>query len=112
MGSRSRMIHRLYIQRNTASVDVYGHLSPPVWTALSTVPGYVWIEKDKLSHKDELSQVSVQYQGIVPLGTDIAKSDRIEKVENRIAVKLFDILIIDDVIRRKDHLELTLRRHV
>ena len=107
------MTMRLYLQRNSASVDAFGHPSPPTWGALSTTPGYVWVNREDTLHTNELTAVSGRMEGMVPLGTDVTEQDRVEKVENRAdtPTELFGMMYIDAVIRRKNHTELRLRRH-
>jgi len=113
MPARQRMTMRLYIQRNNAMANAYGHKSPQTWEALSTTAGYVWIEKEDTRHGNEMSQVSARYRAIVPSGTDVTEADRIQKVENRADTpeELFGTMYIDAVIRRNNHLELRLRGH-
>ena len=113
MPARQRMIHRIFLQRNGASANAYGHKSPPSWAALATVAGYVWVGNEDTRHGDELSQASARYRATVPLGTDVTEKDRIEKVENRAdtPTELFGTMVIDAVIRRKNHTELRMRSH-
>lgn len=112
MGARSRMQHRLFLQRNSASADSYGHRGPPLWGVLSTTAGHVWVMQEDTHHDAKLSKASTRYRGIVPTGTDVTESDRVEKTEDRAGTQLFSLMDIDAVIRRKDHLELRMRGHV
>lgn len=109
MSARQRMTMRVFLQRNSASANAYGEPSPPSWGALSTTPGYVWVDTEDTRHDPALTVVSAHYRGIVPITTDVTEKDRVQKVENRAASQLFGILDIDAVIRRKDHIELRLR---
>ena len=113
MPARQRMSHRLYLQRNSASADAYGHARPPVWGALSTEPGYVWAVSEDTIHDASINIVSGRYRAMVALGTDVTERDRVEKVENRAdtPTELFGVLTIDAVIRRRNHIELRLRSH-
>ena len=113
MPSRSRMIHRLFLQRNVASANAYGHKSPPDWQSLATVAGYAWAIGESTSSRNESSQASARYQAIVPLGTDVVEKDRVLKVENRAdtPTELFGLMEIDGVIHRKNHIELRMRGH-
>tara|TARA_Y100000310_G_scaffold47500_3_gene44074 strand:- start:1045 stop:1392 length:348 start_codon:yes stop_codon:yes gene_type:complete len=113
MPARYRMIHRIFVQRNGASANAYGHTSPQSWAALATVAGYVWVTNETAQHIEEFSQSSARYRAIIPLGTDVTEKDRIEKVEDRAdsPTELFGTMNIDAVIRRKNHLELRMRGH-
>ncbi len=114
MPARTRMIHRIFLQRNAASANAYGHKSPQDWQSLATVSGYVWAISESTSNRNENSQASGRYQAIVPLGTDVTEKDQVEKVENRAdsPTELFGLMEIDGVIRRKNHIELRMRGHV
>ena len=107
------MIHRLFLQRNAASANAYGHKSPQDWQSLSTVSGYVWVGSEDTRHGEELSQASARYRAVVPLGTDVTEKDRVLKVENRAdsPTELFGVMDIGAVIRRKNHTELRMRGH-
>lgn len=109
MPARSRMRHRLYLQRNGAGTDPYGATGPPVWDDVATIPGHVWIDKEDTYHKPPASPVVAMYRAIVPLGVDVRKEDRILKVEDRNNKELFGKMDIDAVMRRKDHHELKLK---
>lgn len=114
MGARQRMKHRLYLQRNQASANAYGHKSPPDWQALATVAGYVWAPSEQVQHSNELSQSRGEYRAIIPDGTDVTEADRVEKVEDRADTpkELFGTMVIDGVMQRPDHIALRLRSHV
>lgn len=113
MPARYRMIHRVFLQRNGASANAYGHKSPQGWATLATVSGYVWATAEDTRHGEELSQASARYRAIVPTGTDVTEKDRVLKVENRAdsPTELFGVMEIGGVIRRKNHLELRMRGH-
>ena len=113
MPARTRMIHRVFLERNNAAANTYGHESPPDWDTLETVAGYVWVVGENTQHREELSQASARYRATVPLGTDVTEEDRILKVENRAdsPTELFGTMYIDAVIRRKNHTELRMRGH-
>lgn len=105
------MTMRLYLQRNSAAANAYGHPSPQSWGALSTTPGYVWVNQADTQHAPERSVAATRYTGIVPKGTDVTEDDRVQKVEDRAAAQLFGVMAIDAVVRRRDHLELRMRGH-
>lgn len=107
------MQHRVYLQRNAASADAYGHKEPASWTALATVAGYVWVVREDTAHDLERTAVETRYRAIVPLDTDVTEKDRIEKVEDRAEspTQLFGTMYIDAVVRRRDHVELRMRGH-
>lgn len=114
MPARTRMIHRLFLQRNNASADAYGHKKPQLWQTLATVDGYAWAISENTQHRNEGSRASARYRSIVPLGTDVTEEDRVLKVENRAdsPTELFGVMDIDSAIRRKNHTELNMRGHV
>ena len=109
MPARQRMTMRVFLQRNSAATNAYGEPSPPVWGALSTAAGYVWVDREDTRHDPGHSVATAFYRGIVPLATDVTESDRVEKVEDRAATQLFGLMAIDAVIRRRDHMELRMR---
>jgi len=113
MPARQRMIHRLYVQRNGASADAYGHKKPATWEALSTTPGYVWPVTESTAHDEEMTRVDGSYRAIVPAGTDVTEADRVQKVEDRAdtPTELFGTLYVDAVMRRRGHVMLRLRSH-
>lgn len=113
MPAITRMIHRIYLLRNSASANAYGQKDPKSWAALATVKGYAWVVSEDTRHGPELSQASARYRAVVPLGTDVTEADRIQKIENRAdtPTELFGTMDIDAVVRRKNHLELRMRGH-
>ena len=112
MPSRQRMVMRAFLQRNTqATADGLGHKRPKTWTALATVPCWSWVDREDTRHAAELTTAAGRFRAMVPLGTDVTTKDRIEKVEDRAAVELFGLSVIDAVIRRRDHIELRMRAH-
>ena len=112
MPARQRMTHRVFIQQNEASDDVYGHPSVPSWGTAEEVAGYVWVDNEDTSHDDEMTMVAGRYRGILPKGTTVAENKyRVQKVEDRAdtSTELFGLMDITAVLRRRDHLELRLR---
>jgi hypothetical protein len=111
MPSRQRMTMRAFLQRNSASADSYGHERPGSWGALSTTPCWAWVDREETSHGPNASLAAARYKAIVPLGTDVTESDRVEKVEERNTDQVFGLMYIDAVITRRDHIELRMRGH-
>lgn len=109
MSARQRMTMRLYLQRNSAAANAFGEPTPPTWGALSTTPGYVWVDAEDTRNNPAMTVVSSYYRAIVPITTSVLETDRVEKVQNRAGSQLFGLMDIDAVIRRKDHLEIRLR---
>lgn len=113
MPARTRMIHRIFLERNAASADAYGQKKPQNWQTLATVSGYAWVMAEDTRHTEELSQASARYRAMVPTGTDVAEKDHVLKVQDRATspTELFGVMDIDAVIRRKNHTELRMRGH-
>ncbi len=111
MSCRTRLTMRAFIQRNSSSVDTWGHKRVSTWGALSTTPCYAWEPSADIRHKPEVSMESSRFRAMVPLGTDVTRKDRVEKVEDRAATELFGVMYIDAIVRRRDHLLLKMRDH-
>lgn len=111
MSCRSRMTMRAFIQRNSSSVDSWGHKRPGNFEPLSTTACYAWEPSADIRHQAEVSMESSRFHAMVPLGTDVTRKDRVEKVEDRAATELFGVMYIDAILRRRDHLLLKMRDH-
>lgn len=114
MGARQRMTMRTTIERNEVAVDDdYGQPGPPDWQIIGVnVACYVWAggTGGKRTSSGNERTVTVDTPGaIFPLSTDIDKEDRLDSVMDRQGVELFGELYIDSVLRRKDHIAVTLR---
>jgi len=110
MSARQRMTMRAHLERSAGvAVDSYGHTEPEVYAALSTTPCWCWVDREETVHDGASSHLVTRLKAIVPLGTDVNPSDKIDRVEDRrLSDDLFGACWIDAVIRRRDHLELTM----
>ena len=111
MPARQRMVMRAFLQRNSASADSYGHPLPGTWGALATVACWAWVVTETVRQQEEVSMAAARYRAILPLGTDVTESDRVEKIEDRATTEIYGAMVIDAVIRRRTHLELRMRAH-
>jgi len=114
MSARARMTMRVFLQRNYATKDPYGQPGPPEWQALEPVPCFAWAGSGKAKqtvHGDVITITTDQPGMIVPSGTDIVNTDRVEAVRDRRGEDLFGEMFVDAILHRKDHLEIGLRDH-
>ena len=110
MPARTRMIMRMYIERNAAAKNTYQHRSEPDWTAIATVPCYTWITGAGVRFSADMTKEKTDIRSIVPKGTDITEDDRVAKVTDRQGVELFGVMYLDAApLRRSDHFEVRLR---
>ena len=102
---------RCAVERNEEAKDPYGQ-NIPGWTVVdSSVPCYAWNKSGSAVIRDEGIVSKDQLALAMPIGTDIRQHDRINKVKDRQGNELFDILIIDAILKRRDRVEVRMRGH-
>lgn len=105
------MTMRASLERNAAIgvPDEYGNPSPASWTALTTVPAWLWTTADREVMDARKTAVVEDTRMIVPRGTDVTAKDRVNGVKDRRGRDVRPgIFMIESVINRRDHLELML----
>lgn len=110
---RSRMVYRALVQRPAVgTTDPDGHPSYNGWTTLhSALPIYFWEHKTKERFTTGQTAVVGDYMAVVPYGTDVKVTDRINGFKLRNG-SVFSSLIfrVDAVIPRGlSHIELDLK---
>ncbi len=111
--ARSRMTMRAEVERNTAAAtDPHGHPVAPVFTALATLPCWVWSKQSREIVDGDKTAVIEDLRALFPKAADIAEGDEIVQVTDRQSVVLFaGRLRIDAAPQRKQrHLEAALKR--
>lgn len=112
MGARQRMTMRAVLQRNRAQKNPYGHTGGPDWRTLeSAMPCLAWETTAQTSTGNIVIEAGTPMM-IFPLSVEATIDDRIESVSDRIGNQLFGTMVIDAVMRRKDHFEARLKRAV
>ena len=112
IGSRANLTHRCTIQRDQAEADDWGNPGPPDWqTHLEDVRCRFWVPtgQEDIAAGTTIAAVD-DARLIVPLGTDVTTSDRIQSVTARGAELVPGPLTIRAVLPRADHIELVLKR--
>lgn len=106
------MTMRLDVEQNTAAgTDAFGHPVIPVWAAKATESGIVWTKARREILDGDKTALVEDIRALVPLGANVVETDRIANVKDRLGVVLFaGPLAIDTIQRRREHLELALRR--
>lgn len=105
------MTMRAALERNTAigTPDEYGLPSPAAWTALATVPAWLWTSADREVVNGQKTAVVEDTRMLVPKATDVTAKDRVNGVtDRRGAIVRPGVWLIESVVNRRDHLELML----
>lgn len=110
--SRGTMTMRADVERNTASgTDAHGHPVAPVFTALATLPCFVWSTARREVADGGKTALVEDLRAMFPLGADVAEGDEIAKVTDRQGtVLLTGRLRIAALQRKHRHLEAALDR--
>ena len=108
------MTHRAVITRNTsAGDDAWNRPTPPVFTALKTVPCRAWSKTRKEVRDDGKEVVIEDIRALFPKSADIQTGDRVT-VNDRLGNLIFDDLAVQTVSRRGAnlrHREVVFERH-
>lgn len=105
------MVHRARFERSSTGRDGYGNELPKTWTAhLAAQPCYYWQPSvGRAEFEGERNYRAYGHQMVVPLGTDVRESDRVNGIVDRrgncVSADLFGIIAI---VRKPDHLLLSL----
>lgn len=105
------MTMRCALERNTAigTPDEYGNPSPASWAPLVTVPAWLWTSTDREVVNGQKTAVVEDTRMLVPKATDVTAKDRVNGVtDRRGTVVRPGVWMIENVINRRDHLELML----
>lgn len=113
------MTMRATIERNNGVTDPHGQKSVDWQSHLDGVMCRVWAgvttTRSRIAGRlieDHREVVSDNPSGVFPLGTDITKRDRVVAVKDRVGSTLFDdVLYVDGVLRRRDHLAVRFRTY-
>jgi hypothetical protein len=106
------MTYRALVERNTTAgvLDTYGNAQAPTWvTQIASQPCYYWQPRQGVETQGERNYLAYGHQLLLPLGVDIAEGDRINGItDRRRGVVCADVLAITAIMRKPDHLLLTL----
>ena len=111
MSARSRMTHRVLVQRATTVDDEYGMPGPSTWaTHIASLACWFWQRAEREVMDTNKTAIVEDLRMIVPKGTDLSEKDRINGVTDRRGTVIRTGLMgIESVISRRQHLELALR---
>ena len=110
MSIKQKMIMRTTIQRQTPEKDNYGHNRHYYTDYHFDVSCYAWEGSEKQDY-NATSKININIiKMIISKSIDIKKTDRIQYVNDRLGNELFGKMEILNVILRKDHQQLILRR--
>ncbi len=103
---------RAAVERNTASgTDAHGHPVAPAFTALATLPCFVWSRQRREMIDGKVSAIIEDLRAIFPLAADVQARDEIASIQDRRgAVLIAGRFKIEPVQRKHDHLEAALER--
>lgn len=104
------MTMRALIEKKIAPTDDYEQPGPPTWVIVGVdVPCYAWCDSRSTLVGDKLTVTVGALGMIVPLETDVGDEYRVREVTDRRGCRLFDVMYVDGVSPRKDHLGVRLR---
>lgn len=113
MTARTRMSQRALVQRSTSSgTDDYGNPLPSTWaTHIAALPCWLYSSTEREAVTEETTVVVANLKALVPLGSDVTESDRINRIVDRVG-NVIDagVLGIETVLYQRSHLQLTLSR--
>lgn len=114
MSVRQAMTMRADLENdaNAGQVDTYGNPLPESWQSyLTGVPCRVYSKTRREVIDADKTALVETITGLFPLGADVSEDYRISNVKDRLGTVLFaGPLIIDTIVRRKDHKEASLER--
>lgn len=111
VSSRIALRHRCTFERDGAAADAWGNPGSPVWAEhLADVPCRVIVDAGREPVDSDRTVVVVDMRLLVPLSTDVTEDDRVSEILERGSAYTDGPLGIEAVLRRRDHLELLLRR--
>lgn len=111
MAARDRMTHRATIERSTAGRDQYGNALPATWSVhINGCPCYYWQPSvARAEIEGERNYRAYGHHMMVPLGTDVRESDRVNGIVDRrgscVSADVFGIIAI---VHKPDHLLVTM----
>ncbi len=113
MSLRAQMTHRVLVERdgNAGQTDAYNNPQAPSWaTHIAAQPCYYYEPAAQRGEQQGERNVNLYtHQVLMPLGVDITEADRINGVVDRRGTVITDKLLnVVAVVRRRDHLLVTL----
>lgn len=104
------MTMRATVERGATVEDEYGNPGPITWGAhIAALPCWLYSRTER-EVTGEKSAVIEDLRLMVPKGTDVTEKDRISAVVDRRGQAIRPgVLVIEAVVRRRDHLELDVR---
>jgi hypothetical protein len=102
---------RCEIQRNQGGVDQYGQEVIDWQTIATDVPCTAYHDSGAESIRDIGIVSTDQVTVIVPLSTNVDEHDLIKGITDRQGNELFDLLVIEAVMKRRDHIQIRTRHH-
>jgi len=114
VSARQRMTMRATIERNAGTEDAYGNPRTDWQIVGIEVPCYVWAARGggRRTRIGDQDQITLDLPGaIFPLATDVDHKDRLLTVVDRRGEELFAMMYVDAVLRRRDHLQVSLREY-
>lgn len=113
-GARQAMTHRCTTERDTSTADNHGGKLPGGYQPhLEDVPCRAYYQAGQFEQKPEQQQAVEALALLLPIGTDLDdRKDRIVEITDRQGVLLFagPLQLDGPIIRRQDHLQITLRQ--
>lgn len=113
MTARSRMTQRALVERSVSpGDDDFGNPLPPAWTThIASLPCWVHGSTEREAVATDTTAVVTDLKAMVPLGSDVTESDRLNQVKDRAGNVVYPgILGIETVLYARSHIELTLSR--
>ena len=112
MSARGRMTMRAVVERDTSSgTDAHGHPIKPSFTALATVPCFVWSKQRREIVDGSKIAIIEDLRALFPLGADVVAGDEIASIDDRRGAELLaGRFQIETVQRKHNHLEAALER--
>lgn len=106
MSARQAMRQRADIERDASGSDDWGGQGSPDWQPhLAGVPCHFWTAQGRAVVNGQETAVIEDLRLLLPLGTDIASTDRIGRITDRLGVPIVDgPLLVEAVVQRADHL--------
>ena len=113
MTARGRMVQRALVERATSpGTDDFGNPLPAVWaTHIAALPCWIHGSTEREAVTEETTAVVTDLKALIPLGSDVSESDRLNQVKDRSGNVVYaGILGIETVLWARTHIELTLSR--
>lgn len=113
MGARQLMTQRALVERSTSpGTDDSGNELPASWSShIESMPCFLYQSTEGETESRSTTSVTSVLKLLAPKSADVTESDRINGVTDRRGQTVFEgLLDIDQVLLKKDHLELATSR--